>query len=77
MDKDESIYISSNYTRKVKRWKAGDKHSVIIAGGNGRGNQSNQLNCPMRLTFDRQENLLYVADLLDYPVEKFSIQSKL
>ncbi len=44
----------------------------IIVGGNGAGRQSNQLNGPIGLSFDRYGNL-YVADNGNDRVQKFNI----
>jgi DNA-binding beta-propeller fold protein YncE len=44
----------------------------IIVGGNGEGKQSNQLNRPIGLSFDRHGNL-YVVDCGNDRVQKFNI----
>jgi NHL repeat len=45
----------------------------IIVGGNGEGEQSNQLNRPIGLSFDRHGNL-YVVDYGNHRVQKFNIE---
>ncbi|CAF1016230.1 unnamed protein product, partial [Rotaria magnacalcarata] len=35
------------------RWPKGATHGSVIVGGNGEGGQSNQLNGPIGLSFDR------------------------
>ena len=52
------------------RWLKGSKEGSIIVGGNGQGQQSNQLNYPIGLSFDREGNL-YVVDLGNDRVAKF------
>ncbi|CAF1431558.1 unnamed protein product, partial [Adineta steineri] len=42
----------------------------IVAGGNGEGNQSNQLNYPQGLSFDNEGNL-YVADCINHRIQKY------
>ena len=42
-------------------WSKGSKQGRIIVGGNGEGEQSNQLNYPTGISFDREDNL-YVVD---------------
>jgi hypothetical protein len=42
-------------------WPKGSKEGSIVVGGNGQGNELNQLNHPKGLSFDRQGNL-YVVD---------------
>jgi sugar lactone lactonase YvrE len=57
---------------RVMRWCKGAKEGTIVVGGNGRGQQSNQLNGPIDLSFDRQGNL-YVADWGNHRIQKFEI----
>ena len=37
--------------------KEGDRHGKIIAGGNGRGNALNQLDCPRGICLDKDRNI--------------------
>jgi DNA-binding beta-propeller fold protein YncE len=57
------------------RWVKGATHGSVIVGGNGRGGQSNQLNVPVGLSFDRRGNL-YVVDNGNNRVQKFNIKKK-
>jgi sugar lactone lactonase YvrE len=57
---------------RIMRWMKGATQGNIIVGGNGRGEQSNQLNCPIGLSFDRHGNL-YVVDYGNHRVQKFNI----
>ncbi len=41
MDKDGSLYVSDQKKYEVRRWKRGDQHGTIVAGGNGKGDQLN------------------------------------
>jgi DNA-binding beta-propeller fold protein YncE len=54
------------------RWMKGATQGNIIVGGNGEGEQSNQLNGPVGLSFDRHGNL-YVVDNENHRVQKFNI----
>jgi sugar lactone lactonase YvrE len=56
------------------RWCKGAKEGTIVVGGNGEGEQSNQLYYPEGLSFDRQGNL-YVADCDNHRIQKFEIDS--
>ena len=49
-----------------------DHVGTIMIGGNGQGNQPNQLNYPIDSSFDQQNNL-YVLDRDNYRVQKFLI----
>jgi DNA-binding beta-propeller fold protein YncE len=52
----------------------GATQGSILAGGNSWGSQSNQLNEPAGLSFDRHGNL-YVADCGNARVQKFNIDN--
>jgi secreted PhoX family phosphatase len=54
------------------RWMKGATQGNIIVGENGQGEQSNQLNGPDGLSFDRHGNL-YVVDRGNDRVQKFNI----
>ena len=53
-------------------WLKGTKEGRIINGGNENGEQSNQLNYPVGISFDREDNL-YVVDCDNHRVQKFEI----
>ena len=44
---------------EVRRYTIGDKNGIVVAGGNGKGNQLNQLNYPTYLFVD-EEQAVYV-----------------
>jgi sugar lactone lactonase YvrE len=52
----------------------GATEGSILAGGNGKGKQMNQLHYPNGLSFDRHGNL-YVADCFNHRVQKFELLS--
>ncbi|CAF4854839.1 unnamed protein product, partial [Rotaria magnacalcarata] len=58
---------------RIMRWPKGATQGSVIVGGNGRGGQSNQLNGPEGLSFDRHGNL-YVVDYGNHRVQKFNIE---
>ncbi|CAF4377913.1 unnamed protein product, partial [Adineta steineri] len=43
---------------KLAKWK---QYGIIIGGGNGQGNQTNQLFCPEGIVIDHQNNI-FIAD---------------
>lgn len=57
---------------RIMRWGNQAKEGVVIVGGKGQGQQSNQLNHPYGLSFDRQGNL-YVVDGHNHRIQKFEI----
>ncbi|CAF1298535.1 unnamed protein product, partial [Rotaria magnacalcarata] len=58
---------------RVMRWTQGAKQGTVIVGGNGKGAGANQLNDPIGLSFDQHGNL-YVVDLNNHRVQRFSIE---
>ena len=70
MDKDGSIYVS-DYKNEVRRWKRGEEKGTIVAGGNGKGNQLNQLHHPAFIFVD-QDSSVYVSDRDNHRVVKWN-----
>ena len=54
------------------RWSEGDEEGEIIIGGNGKGEEMNQLAFPKGLAVDLQGNL-YVADSGNHRIEKYDL----
>ena len=61
MDHQRYLYVSDIGTHEFRRYTIGDKNGIVVAGGNGKGNQLNQLNYPTYLFVD-EEQALYVSD---------------
>ena len=59
MDHQRYIYVSDPGKHYVRRFIIGDKNGIVVAGGNGEGNQLNQLNFPTYLFAD-EEQAVYV-----------------
>ncbi|CAF3860775.1 unnamed protein product, partial [Rotaria sp. Silwood1] len=72
MDKNRSIYVSDWMKNEVRQWKERDINGTIVAGGNGRGNNSNQLNFPTYIFVD-DDYSLYVSDTRNHRVMKWKI----
>jgi sugar lactone lactonase YvrE len=66
--------VTDDGNARIMRWMKGDTQGNIIVGENGRREQSNQLNYPIGLSFDRHDNL-YVVDNGNDRVQKFNIDS--
>ncbi|CAF1032095.1 unnamed protein product [Adineta steineri] len=74
MDKNGFIYVSENH--EVRRWKDGDTtRGIIVAGGNGKGNQLNQLDDPGCIFID-DDYTLYVSDWGNNRVMKWTKGAK-
>ncbi|CAF1238026.1 unnamed protein product [Adineta steineri] len=66
------VYVADSGNHRVIRWCEGKEEGEVVVGGNGQGDQSNQLNLPMDLCFDDEENL-YVVDNCNNRIQKFEI----
>ena len=65
------LYVSDTDKNEVQRYTIGDKNSIVVAGGNERGNQLNQLNCHTFLFVD-EEQAVYVSDGNNHRVMKWN-----
>ena len=70
MDSNGDLYVSESEKNRVKKWKIQDKSETIVAGGNRRGDQLNQLNHPTHLFID-DDHSLYVSDNENHRVIKW------
>jgi sugar lactone lactonase YvrE len=75
MDQNGSLYVSDSVKNEVRRWKRGDQNGTIIAGGNGEGNDLNQLNLPAYIFVD-EDYSLYVSDVNNHRVMKWLKDAK-
>ena len=75
MHKNQYLYICDDQKHEVRRRKIGENESVLVAGGNGRGNGLNQLNTPHFIFVD-QEDTLYVSDAKNNRVMKWTKDAK-
>ncbi|CAF4273249.1 unnamed protein product, partial [Adineta steineri] len=77
MDKNGFLYVSDHKKNEVRRWKMGEYNNegIIVAGGNGQGNQLNQLNSPGLIFVDENQSV-YVADWCNHRVVKWRKDAK-
>jgi len=55
--------VCDNGNDRIMRYTEGNNTAgVLVAGGNGRGNNTNQLNSPMAIYFDSLSNSLIIAN---------------
>ena len=71
IDHQRYLYVSDAETDEVRRYTIGDKNGIVVAGGNGKGNQLDQLNIPTYLFVD-EEQALYVSDFDNHRVMKWN-----
>ncbi|CAF1255059.1 unnamed protein product, partial [Rotaria magnacalcarata] len=61
MDEQRYLYVSDYGKHEVRRYQLGEKNGTLVAGGNGQGDELNQLNRPTYLFVDRDRSV-YVTD---------------
>ena len=71
IDHQRYLYVSDIGKHEVRRCTIGNKNGTVVAGGNGKGNQLNQLNCPTYLFID-EEQAVYVSDSNNHRVMKWN-----
>ncbi|CAF1407459.1 unnamed protein product [Adineta steineri] len=66
------LYVSDVLKNEVRRWKIGEykNEGVVVAGGNGKGDQLNQLNRP-GFIFVNEDQSVYVSDQDNHRVMKW------
>ncbi|CAF3326133.1 unnamed protein product [Rotaria socialis] len=75
MDAQRYLYVSDEGKHEVRRYQLGEKNGTLVAGGNGKGADLNQLNEPRYLFLDRQQNV-YVSDNSNHRVMKWTKGAK-
>ncbi|CAF0774812.1 unnamed protein product [Adineta steineri] len=77
MDKNGLLYVSLYRKNEVRRWKLGeyDDEGIVVAGGNGEGDQLNQLNFPTFMFVDEDQSV-YVSDTSNGRVMKWRKDAK-
>ena len=71
IDHQRYLYVSDFGKYQVRRYTIGDKNSIVVAGGNGQGNQLNQFNYPTYLFID-EEQAVYASDSNNHRVMKWN-----
>ncbi|CAF0790388.1 unnamed protein product [Adineta steineri] len=77
MDKNGFLYVSDSEKNEVRQWKMGEYNNegIIVAGGNGQGDQPSQLNSP-NFIFVNEEQFVYVSDWNNHRVMKWRKDAK-
>ena len=70
MDDQGFLYVSDRRKHEIRRWKLGDRTSVLVAGGNGKGDDFNQLYEPSFIFVDRNHSV-YVSDYQNHRIMKW------
>ena len=68
-----TLYVSDYGNDRVMRYVEGNNTGVLVAGGNGQGNNINQLNYPMGIYFESVSNSLIIANTYAHNIVRWRI----
>ncbi|CAF4076836.1 unnamed protein product, partial [Adineta steineri] len=71
--KTNNSIVLVNYINNNTKWK---QHGITIAGGNGSGNQLNQLYCPFGIYIDHRHQTIYIADWGNHRIVEWKYAAK-
>ncbi|CAF1551654.1 unnamed protein product [Adineta steineri] len=74
-DDHQTIYIADHSNHRIVEWKYGAQNGQVVAGGNGKGNQSDQLNYPRDVIVDKKNDSLIICDGGNRRVVRWSLQN--
>lgn len=72
LDSDRHLYVADYTKCEVRRWRVGDLSGTLVAGGNGKGSQLNQLHGRLFIFVD-EERSVYVSDESNHRVVKWTV----
>ncbi len=70
MDEKGSLYVTDSIGHEVRRYRRGESQGTVVAGGNGKGNRSDQLSSPQFVFVDRDHSV-YVSEWRNHRVMKW------
>ncbi|CAF0818247.1 unnamed protein product [Adineta steineri] len=76
IDNDKSIYIADSGNDRIAKWRLNSNTGQIIVGGNGKGNQNNQLDRPIDIIFDKRNNSFIISDIGNKRVIRYFDQNQ-
>ena len=59
---DQTIYVADRSNHRIVEWKRGATYGIVVAGGNGSGNRTDQLNQPNDVILDKKTDSLIISD---------------
>jgi sugar lactone lactonase YvrE len=62
VDVSGNIYILDAGNNRVTKWTPGALNGIIVAGGNGKGSNANQLNSPYGIFIGLNTSIIWIAD---------------
>jgi sugar lactone lactonase YvrE len=62
VDDDDTMIVADRDNHRIVEWKRGDTSGTVLAGGNGRGDRTDQLNQPTDVIYDKETDSLIICD---------------
>ncbi|CAF1383847.1 unnamed protein product [Adineta steineri] len=59
---DQTVYVVDQNNNRIVAWKDGDTRWQVVAGGNGEGDDDNQLDRPTDVIVDKKTDSLLICD---------------
>ena len=75
VDDDQTIYIADLSNQHIVEWKSGVSSGRVVAGGNGQGNRTDQLNGPRDVIVDKTSDSLIICDYCNRRVVRWPRQN--
>ena len=76
MDDDQTFLIADKDNHRIVEWKPGATSGQVVAGGNGQGNRTDQLNKPTDVIVDKETDSLIICDWGNRRVMRWSRRSR-
>ncbi|CAF1215205.1 unnamed protein product [Adineta steineri] len=67
------LYVADAGNNRVLKFSLGNLTGVTVAGGNGRGTASNQLNFPSAIHISQRDNSYYICDYHNNRIQRWAI----
>jgi sugar lactone lactonase YvrE len=71
VDDDQTIYVADSENHRIMEWKCDRTRGQVVAGGNGEGNKTNQLNHPTDVIVDKLGDNLIICDRINRRVMRW------
>jgi sugar lactone lactonase YvrE len=78
IDDDQNIYVADQGNDRIVEWKCNATNGLLVAGGNGNGNQLNQLKWSidaLDVIIDKENNSMIICDQRNRQVIRWSRQN--
>ena len=74
-DDDETVYVADHFNHRIVEWKNGATSGQILVGANGQGNRNDQLDGPLKMIVDKQNDSLIICDYYNKRIVRWRRQN--